>query len=479
MSIDLGTLTIAKARKHLDAGDFTALELAESYLKSIEEKNPEIFAYLEVYDDVREQAKAADERIKKGEKGPMLGIPIALKDNMLVRGKLSTSSSKILEGHRGTYDATVIKKLREAGAVFLGRTNMDEFAMGSSTESSAYGLTKNPHDTSRVPGGSSGGSAAAVGGNIALAALGSDTGGSIRQPATFCGTVGLKPTYGTVSRYGLMAMASSLDQIGPFTKTVEDAEILFDAIRGNDPMDSTSVKDHPTPTLPSKEGRGKVIGVPRDFVGKEGIDKKVLENFEDSLARMKEKGYEIRDISLPRISHSLATYYILMPAEVSSNLARFDGIRFGLSLDGANTIDAYKKTRGIGFGAEVRRRIMLGTYVLSSGYYDAYYGKANKMRAIIRQDLEKIFTEVDLIATPTTPSPAFRFGEKTADPLSMYLADIFTVPANIAGVPAISLLSGFVEEDGKKLPLGFHLMASHFREDILFQAGKDFEASAK
>ena len=244
-------------------------------------------------------------------------------------------------------------------------------------------------------------------------------------------------------------------------------------------MDSTSVKDHPTPTLPSKEGRGKVIGVPRDFVGKEGIDKKVLENFEDSLARMKEKGYEIRDISLPRISHSLATYYILMPAEVSSNLARFDGIRFGLSLDGANTIDAYKKTRGIGFGAEVRRRIMLGTYVLSSGYYDAYYGKANKMRAIIRQDLEKIFTEVDLIATPTTPSPAFRFGEKTADPLSMYLADIFTVPANIAGVPAISLLSGFVEEDGKKLPLGFHLMASHFREDILFQAGKDFEASAK
>ncbi|MCI0542505.1 Asp-tRNA(Asn)/Glu-tRNA(Gln) amidotransferase subunit GatA [bacterium] len=486
MNINLKELTITKARKHLDAREFSARELAEAYLKNIEEKNPEIFAYLEVYDDVLEQAKRADERLKSGKTGEkggedrenrsMLGIPVALKDNLLVEGKISTSASKILAGHRGTYDATVVKKLRDAGAVFLGRTNMDEFAMGASTENSGYGATKNPHDTSRVPGGSSGGSAAAVGGDLALAAIGSDTGGSIRQPAAFCGAVGLKPTYGTVSRYGLMAMTSSLDQIGPITKTVEDAEILFNAIKGHDVMDSTSVPEHliPKHQLPLTSSQKPVIGVPEDFVTMEGVDSRVLANFRDTIKKLEAKGYKTKSVSLPYIKYSLAVYYIIVPAEVSSNLARFDGIKYGLSLDGKNVIDAYKKTRGQGFGAEARRRIMLGTFVLSSGYYDAYYGKANIVRKMIQNDFTRAFTEeVDLIALPTTPTPAFKIGEKTADPLAMYLADIFTVPVNIGDVAGISVPSGFIQEGDKKLPLGFQLIAPRFREDLLFRSGKD------
>ncbi len=487
MQIDTKNLTIAKARKHLDAREFSAVELAEAYLKNITDKNGEVFAYLEVYDDVLEQAKRADERIKAGdgkkESGELLGIPIALKDNLLVKGKISTSASKILAGHRGTYDATVVKKLRDQGAVFLGRTNMDEFAMGASCENSGYGITRNPHDTSRVPGGSSGGSAAAVGGDLALAALGSDTGGSIRQPAAFCGAVGLKPTYGAVSRYGLMAMASSLDQIGPITKTVEDAEILFNAIKGHDALDSTSLPEHliPKHQLPRQpvgqavtSDQSPVIGVPEDFVTMEGVDPRVLANFRDTVKKLEAKGYKTKPVSLPYIKYSLAVYYIIVPAEVSSNLARFDGIKYGLSLDGENVIDAYKKTRGRGFGAEARRRIMLGTFVLSSGYYDAYYGKANIVRKIIREDFDCVFKdEVDLIALPTTPTPAFKIGEKVADPLSMYLADIFTVPVNIGDGAAISVPSGFAEEDNKKLPLGFQLIAPRFREDLLFRAGKD------
>ena len=471
MKIDTKDLTILGAREHLDAREFSAADLAQAYLENIEEKNPEIFAYLEVYDDVLDQAKRADERLKAGEKGNLLGIPVALKDNLLVKGKISTSASKILAGHRGVYDATVVAKLRDQGAVFLGRTNMDEFAMGSSAETSGYRITRNPHDTSRVPGGSSGGSAAAVGGGMALAAIGSDTGGSIRQPAAFCGAVGLKPTYGAVSRYGLMAMASSFDQIGPITKTVEDAEILFNAIAGHDPHDSTSVEDY-QPSAVSREPQ--VIGIPEEYLSMEGLDPHVLANFRETIKKLESRGYEMKTVSLPYIKYSLAVYYILQPAEVSSNLARFDGIRYGLSLDGKDVIGAYKKTRGQGFGAEARRRIMLGTFVLSAGYYDAYYGKAIAVRKMIQDDFGRVFQDgVDLIAIPTTPTPAFKIGEKMSDPLSMYLADIFTVPVNVGDVCGISVPSGFVEESGKKLPLGFQLIAPRFREDLLFRAGRD------
>ncbi len=469
--IDLHNLTIVKARKSLDSGEFTAVELAQTYLDSIKEKNGEIFAYLEVFDDVLEQAKRADEMIKSGKIRTMTGIPVAIKDNMLIEGKESTSASKILKGHIGTYDATVIAKLKSDGAVFLGRTNMDEFAMGSSTETSAYGKTKNPRDTARVPGGSSGGSAAAVASDMALAALGSDTGGSIRQPAAFCGIVGMKPSYGAVSRFGLMAMASSLDQIGPFTKTVEDAELVFEAIRGCDPMDSTTIPENIVPKISA--GKKIKIGIPRDFLSMKGLDPRVLENFEETIKKLEGKGYEIIDVSLPYMKYSLATYYIIMPAEVSSNLARFDGIRFGLSVQGSDVSDSYKKTRAQGFGEEVRRRILLGAYVLSAGYADAYYRNALKARKLIRKDFERIFKEVDLIATPTTPSPAFKLGEKMNDPLQMYLADIFTVPANMAELPAISVPCGTVNEEGKELPLGLHLIAPYFDEDVMFKTGRD------
>lgn len=467
--INLAELTIVKARKHLDSGDFTAVELAQAYLDNIAKKNDEIFAYLEVYPDVLAQAKFADEMIKSGKSGPLTGIPLAVKDNMLVTGRESTSSSKILKGHIGTYDATVIAKLKSAGAVLLGRTNMDEFAMGSSTETSAYGKTKNPRDTTRVPGGSSGGSAAAVASDMALGALGSDTGGSIRQPAAFCGIVGMKPSYGAVSRFGLMAMASSLDQIGPFAKTVEDAELIFDCIRGVDPMDSTTVGNQ----LPVTSDKLPVLGIPRDFLQMKGLDTSMLENFEATIQSLKGKGYEVVDVSLPYMKYSLAAYYILMPAEVSSNLARFDGIRFGFSADGKDVSDSYKKTRRAGFGEEVRRRILLGTYVLSAGYSDAYYGKANIARKLIRKDFEKAFETVDAIVTPTTPSPAWKLGAKMDDPVQMYLADIFTVPANIAELPAISVPSGTVSENKTSLPAGFHIIAPYFREDILFKVAKD------
>ena len=383
---------------------------------------------------------------------------------------LCDSSSKLLGDYKATYDATVTKLLKEEGCVFLGRTNMDEFAMGSSTENSAFGVTKNPHDISRVPGGSSGGSAASVAMNSALFAPGSDTGGSIRQPASFCGVVGLKTTYGSVSRYGLFAMGSSLDQIGPIAKSVRDAEIIFNAISKYDKMDSTSV---PEDSRGGSKTLSKRIGIMKDLMTGEGLDAEVMENFNKSLEKLKSLGYEIVDVDLPMAKYSLAVYYILMPAEASTNLARFDGIRYGLSLSGNNSIDAYNKTRGAGFGKEVRRRVILGTYVLSHGYYDAYYNKAVKVRKIIENDFKKAFENVDAIITPTSPFPAFKIGEKMNDPLQMYLSDIFTVPANIAGIPAISIPSGMTKEN---LPLGIQFMAPHFREDILFKIGKDFES---
>lgn len=463
---DISSLSIKKAREALKKGEFTSRELTEACLKNIKEKDGEIHAFLEVFEDALVHADMADKKIKEGVDMPLLGIPVALKDNILAKGNRVSAGSKILENYVAAYDSTVVEKLqREAGAVIVGRTNCDEFAMGSSTENSAYGPTRNPLDTSRVPGGSSGGSAAAVAAGMCLAALGSDTGGSIRQPAAFCGIVGMKPTYGRVSRSGLIAMASSLDQIGPFTKTAEDAEVVYNVIKGADPLDATSVPE--TAFAPRKAA--KVIGIPRAFFEKE-LSPEVLENFNAAVKKFESLGYTIKDIDLPHLKYSLAVYYILMPAEVSSNLARFDGVKYGLHVDGANSIDDYFKTRGAGFGRETRRRVILGTYVLSSGYYDAYYGTAVNMKNAITKELREAFKEVDCILTPTTPTPAFKFGEKS-DPLSMYLADIFTVPANIAGTPSISIPSG--EVNG--LPVGVLLTADLGNEESLFIAAKDFQ----
>ncbi|MCE9628911.1 MAG: Asp-tRNA(Asn)/Glu-tRNA(Gln) amidotransferase subunit GatA [Candidatus Vogelbacteria bacterium] len=470
MALDLKNLTITKAITGLQSGEFTSTDLVKAYLANIEIRNKDLNAYLEVFSDVLDQAKKADElRASGAEVGPLTGVPIAIKDNILIKGRVATAASKMLADYRATYDATVIEKLKQAGAIFIGRTNMDEFAMGGSTENSAFGPTRNPYDSERVAGGSSGGSAAVVGGDLALCALGSDTGGSIRQPASFCGVVGLKPTYGTVSRHGVMAMASSLDQIGPITKTVEDAETLYKIIAGRDSFDSTSV-DPKLATVSSK----LVIGVPTDFVSR-GLDAEVKQNFDETLKKLTELGHEVRQIELPNLKYSLACYYVLMPAEVSSNMSRFDGVRYGSHVDGLNLLEDYMKTRGEGFGPEVRRRIMLGTYVLSAGYYDAYYGKACGVRQVITNEYKKAFDKnnngVDLILTPTAPTPAFPVGAKVNDPLQMYLEDIFTVPVNLAGVPAISVPSG-VTKSG--LPLGVQFTADHFNEEVLFAIGKQF-----
>lgn len=469
--MDIKNLTIKQAHELLISKKMSVLELVEEVLKEAKGSR-DLNAYLEIFDDVRTQAGVAQKMIDGGGASMMTGIPVAMKDNILIKGKIASASSKMLENYVATYDAFVTKKLRDAGAVFIGRTNMDEFAMGGSTENSAFGVTKNPHDKTRVPGGSSGGSAAALATGAALGALGSDTGGSIRQPAAFCGVVGLKPTYGSVSRSGLIAMASSLDQIGPFAKTVEDVEIIFDCIKGHDPMDSTSSPDS---SARIENKMPKVIGVPTEFVHAKGVDQRVIENFTASLEQLKKAGYEIREISLPSLAHGLAVYYILMPAEVSSNLARLDGVRYGHHANGANLLEDYMHSRGEGFGREVRRRILLGTYVLSSGYYDAYYSRACAVREMLKRDLKEAFEGVDIIATPTTPTPAFKIGEKSNDPLQMYLADIFTVPVNIAGVPAMSVPSGFAEEAGVRLPLGIQFIAPHFGEEMLFATGKDFE----
>jgi aspartyl-tRNA(Asn)/glutamyl-tRNA(Gln) amidotransferase subunit A len=468
--IDLAKLTIEKAHESLKKGEFTVRELAEAYLAVIKEKNPDINAYVEVYDDVVAQAEEAQKRFADGTATLMTGIPVALKDNMLRKGNLVSAGSKILEGYHATYDGSMVKLLKDAGAVFLGRTNMDEFAMGSSTETSAFGITKNPLDTSRVPGGSSGGAAASLAMNGALVSMGSDTGGSIRQPAAYCGLVGLKPTYGAVSRYGIIAMGSSLDQIGPLTKTVADAEIVHNTISKFDPMDSTSVPEaqRVAPQGPLK----KRLGVPSAFLTGPGIDPEILANFNQSIEKLKGVGYEIVDVSLPVMPYSLAVYYILMPAESSTNLARFDGIRYGRQVNGENLMDTYKLSRGTGFGKEVRRRILLGTYVLSHGYYDAYYNKAIKVREEITRELKKVFETVDAIVTPTTPSAAFKFGEKSGNPVAMYLCDVFAVPANIAGIPAISVPSG---KNRDNMPLGIQFMATHFAEPTLFAIAKEFE----
>ncbi len=459
--------TLGELKDMLENGECSAVDLVKKSLKTIKEENDEINAYLEVFDDALEEAEEADKRRKKGEQGALLGIPIAVKDNMLIEGKTVSAGSKILENYTASYDAFVIQKLKESGAVIVGRTNLDEFAMGGSTENSAFGVVRNPHDKTRVAGGSSGGSAAAVAMGSVPVSLGSDTGGSIREPAAFCGCVGLKPTYGTVSRNGLIAMGSSLDQIGPFANTVDDVELLFRVIEGHDPKDSTSLLH---PEFATADKNTLTIGVPRSFF-KEGVRSDVLEQFEATLEMLKTAGHTIKDIELPYIKYSLPVYYIIMPAEASTNLSRFDGMRYGLHVEGKDLLEEYKKSRGKGFGKEVRRRIMLGTYVLSSGYYDAYYGKATTVRKMIQDDFTRAFKDCDAIATPTTPSPAFTIGEKE-DPVSMYLTDIFTVPANIAGIPGISVPMGSVTRHDKKLPIGFQIMAPHMHENTLFTLGR-------
>ncbi|MBP7770819.1 MAG: Asp-tRNA(Asn)/Glu-tRNA(Gln) amidotransferase subunit GatA [Candidatus Pacebacteria bacterium] len=467
--VNLADLTIVEAGKKLAAGEITAVDLARACLANVEAKNKELNVYLEVFDDVVAQAQAADARRAAGETHPLLGIPLAIKDNILVEGRVASAASKMLEHYVAAYDATVIKKLKEAGAVFVGRTNMDEFALGGSTENSAFGATLNPHDPARVAGGTSGGSAAAVASGMCLGALGTDTGGSVRNPASFCGVVGLKGTYGSVSRFGLIAAASSFDQCGPLAKTVEDAQIIYETIAGRDELDSTSIAG----TLYPKHEPTKKIGVPRSLMAA-GLDEDVRAAFDKKLDALKAKGYELVDIELPSLSFALATYYIVNFAEVSANLARFDGVRYGLALKGENLFDDYARSRGEGFGQETRRRIMLGTYVLSSGYYDAYYGRANAAREALRREFVEAFNTVDAIATPTMPTPAFKAGEKS-DPLAMYLADIFTVTANLTGNPAISIPMGTAEREGKQLPVGLQLTSAHGDEAGLLALGKEIQ----
>ncbi|MFZ4116202.1 MAG: Asp-tRNA(Asn)/Glu-tRNA(Gln) amidotransferase subunit GatA [Chthoniobacterales bacterium] len=469
-------LSIAEARRLLVSKKISPLELLTELEQRISAINPEIKAYLSWdLEQARLEAQKAD--LTK----PLGGIPIGIKDAILVQGAPAHSSSRILEGYHAPYDATVIKNLREAGAYPLGRLNMDEFAMGSSTETSAFHPTYNPWDISRIPGGSSGGSAAAVAAGIAMATLGSDTGGSIRQPAALCGCVGMKPTYGRVSRYGLIAFASSLDQIGPLTHTVEDSALLLNALAGVDPHDSTSLP-LPQEDFTSDIGRGLKgvrIGIPREYFV-DGIEPEVRARVEEAIKKLISLGAEPVEISLPHTEYAVSVYYIIVTAEASSNLARFDGVRYGRrSKNTRDLLSLYEQTREEGFGAEVKRRIILGTYVLTSGYYDAYYLRAQKVRTLIRRDFEEAFKKVDLIVSATSPEPAFRCGEKMSDPLKMYLADIFTIAANLAGICGMSLPCGFASKEGKELPVGLQLLGPSFAEKMLFRVGHAYEQATE
>lgn len=467
-------MTIEEAARALRARELTVRELWDACAAAAHAKNPELNAFLELFDADDAAIEAAQKRIDAKDSSLLCGIPLAMKDNILIDGHIASAASKILENYRATYDAMVVQKLKAAGALFLGRTNMDEFAMGSSTEHSAFGPTKNPHDTSRVPGGSSGGSAAAVAGNLSIAALGSDTGGSIREPAAYSGLVGLKTTYGAVSRSGLIALGSSLDQIGPLTKSVADARILYEAIRGIDALDATTIPEGLYPAQAVKKTMR--IGVPRHLL-KEGVDADVLAAFDETLNKLVSEGHTLVDVELPTSSYALAAYYVIMPAEVSTNLARLDGMRYGLARRGETLLDDYVLSRTEGFGEETRRRVLLGTFVLSSGYIDAYYRKADAARAVLRGEYDDAFQKADVIAFPTTPTPAFVLGEKS-DPLSMYLGDIFTVTANLTGMPAISVPMGSVERTGKQLPIGIHFTAPHQAEESLFAIGSAVEKAS-
>lgn len=479
---------IREINENLKNGKITATDLTRNYLANIKEKDSVIGAFLTLNEEeALKKAQVVDEKIKKGEEIDLLaGIPMALKDNMCTKGVRTTAGSKILDNYIAPFDATVVSKLKQKDAVILGKVNMDEFAMGASTENSAYQKTKNPVDTTRVPGGSSGGSAAAVAGDMAVYALGSDTGGSIRQPASFCGVVGLKPTYGRVSRHGLIAMASSLDQIGPITHNVEDAAIVLSRIAGQDKKDATSAQSGGKFYEDYLQGeiKGMKIGVPKEYFT-HGLDEEIKNISFEALEKFKSLGAELVEINLPHSDYALAVYYIIVTSEVSSNLARFDGIRYGLSIDdqkesrigNGNLLETYLDTRQIGLGDEVKRRIMLGTYALSAGYYDAYYKKAQKVRRLLRQDFEEAFKKVDVIFSPTAPEVAFKFGEKTLDPLQMYLSDIYTVTANLIGAPAISFPVGNVEKEGVSLPVGGQLTGKWFGEEELLNAAYSFEKS--
>jgi aspartyl-tRNA(Asn)/glutamyl-tRNA(Gln) amidotransferase subunit A len=463
--MDLSALTVVSTRTAIAEKQFTATRLVEDFYHKIKGEDGDVHAYLTLAEDrAFAQAKRIDAAVAKGDPlPPLAGVPVAIKDVMVTRGVRSTAGSKVLENFVSPYDCTAVTRLEAAGAIVLGKTNCDEFAMGSSNENSAYGPVHNPRDKTRVPGGSSGGSAAAVAAGTAVASLGSDTGGSIRQPASFCGVVGLMPTYGRVSRYGLIAFASSLDHIGPFTKTVKDAAVLLRVIAGRDPMDSTSA-DVPVPDYEleiCKPVRGLKLGVPAEYFG-EGLDAEVRIVVEAAIQRLQDAGAELLPISLPHTAYAIPTYYVIATAEASANLARYDGVRYGYRSAKARTLsDMYRKTRDEGFGAEVKRRIMLGTYALSSGYYDAYYLKAQKVRTLIARDFQSAFRKVDAILTPTAPTPAFKLGEKSDDPLAMYLADIYTVTADLAGIPGISVPCG---ETKSGLPIGLQILGRHFDE---------------
>lgn len=479
-SSDLCRLTIQETADLLASGQTTARAVTDAYLARIEALNPKLNAYLTVFEQTaREQADQSDERRRAGKTlGPLDGIPLAIKDNLAIKDQRTTAGSRLLADYAPPYSATVVKKLLQAGAVILGKTNMDEFAMGSSTENSAFGPSLNPWDTSKVPGGSSGGSAVAVAADLAAGALGSDTGGSIRQPAGFCGLVGLKPTYGLVSRYGLLAMASSLDQIGPMTKSVNDSRILLSAIAGPDPFDATARFSLPKLDSPSTDDlAGLTIGLPSEYFG-EGIDEPVLGIINSALDQLVGRGAKLKIVSLPLSPMALSVYYLVSPVEVASNMARYDGIRFGQSLErqgGSHSLTAvYKQTRADFLGPEVKRRIMLGTYASSAGYYDAYYEKAMRVRRLIKEEFDQIFQQVDLLASPTSPTTAFGQGEKLTDPLAMYLADVNTVPVNLAGLPAISLPAGLI--DG--LPVGLQLIGPTLGEPRLFEVASAYESIA-
>ena len=457
----------------------SAVEITTETLQRIETLEPKLHSFLCVTaDNAIASAEKVDAKIAAGETiGLLEGIPIGIKDNLCTRGIPTTCGSRILEGFVPAYESTVTQKLQDAGAVMVGKTNLDEFAMGSSTENSGYQVTANPWDLSRVPGGSSGGSAAAVAAEECVVALGSDTGGSIRQPASLCGVVGMKPTYGLVSRFGLVAYASSLDQIGPFGRTVEDAAILLQAIAGYDAKDSTSLKvEIPDYTQALKPDlKGLKVGVITETFG-EGLDDIVAEKVREAIAQLKSLGATVQEISCPRFRYGLPTYYIIAPSEASANLARYDAVKYGIREEADSLIEMYTKTRAKGFGTEVKRRIMLGTYALSAGYYDAYYLKAQKVRTLIKQDFDQAFEKVDVLVCPTAPTTAFKAGEKTADPLSMYLSDLMTIPVNLAGLPSMSIPCGF---DGQNLPIGLQLIGNVLREDVLFRVGYAYEQSTK
>ncbi len=471
-------MNILEMRELLKKGEITSRELTGFYLDRAKEHDGAVRSYLRMTEEIAmDMAGEADRKIKNGEDAPLLGIPLGIKDIFCAKDLETTCGSQILKGFIAPYDATVIRKLKESHFVHLGRLNMDEFAMGSSTENSSFQTTRNPWDLDRIPGGSSGGSAAAVAAGLCVASLGTDTGGSIRQPASLCGTVGMKPTYGRVSRYGLVAFASSLDQIGPITRNVTDCAVVLGAIAGYDPLDSTSIPQ-PVPDYVSFLGRdikGMKIGIPGEYFI-EGMEPDVKASVEESLGLLEKQGAILVNITLPHTEYAVATYYIICTAEASSNLARYDGVKYGMRVEGKDIIDMYKKTRMRGFGKEVKRRIILGTYVLSSGYYDAYYGKAGKVRTLIRRDFEEAFKECDVVMTPVSPTTAFKIGEKVEDPLQMYLSDIFTIPVNLAGLPGMSVPCGF---DRAGLPIGLQIIGKPLDEARMLQAAFVLESLRK